>query len=159
MQLIPPNQITGENFTQHFPHRTSPLPRRSLDPPSPPFPPSPRAACPNSTPEQSLPRAALLTFGFEVPVEGAVLGKAAPALVALERLLSGVVADVAHQGALLPEPPAAELAHVGLVLQVGTEMHLLGVLHAQGGKGRAQKGHGKLMDAGFNFQGGTQCLL
>lgn len=71
-----------------------------------------------------------------------MLGEAAPALVALEGLFAGVVADVAHQGALLPEPPAAELAHVGLVLQVGTEMHLLGVLHTQGGKGRAQKGRG-----------------
>lgn len=63
-----------------------------------------------------------------------MLGEAAPALVALEGLFPGVVADVAHQGALLPEPPAAELAHVGLVLQVGTEMHLLGVLHTQEGQ-------------------------
>lgn len=88
-----------------------------------------------------------------------MLGEAAAALVALEGLLAGVVADVAHQGALLPEAPAAELAHIRFILQVGTEMHLLGILHAQGGKASAQRGHGQLTDAGFCCQGATQRLL
>lgn len=96
----------------------------------------------------------MLTFGPEVPVEGAVLGEAAAALVALEGFLAGVVADVAHQGALLPEPPAAELAHVGLVLQVGTEMHLLGVLQHREARQGLRKD-----TADSRTRGATQRLL
>lgn len=58
--------------------------------------------------------------------------KPPPALVALERLLACVVPDVTHQRALLPEAPAAVLAHVGLVLQVRPEVNLLGILQHRG---------------------------
>lgn len=72
-----------------------------------------------------------LTFGFQVPVEGAVLRKPAPTLVTLERLFPGVVADVAHQRALLAKAPAAVLADIRLVLQMRAEMNLLGVLYRE----------------------------
>lgn len=72
-----------------------------------------------------------LTFGFQVPVERAMLCKPSAALVALERLFPGVAADVADQRALLPEAPAAVLADVGLVLQVRAEVNVLGVLQGE----------------------------
>lgn len=79
--------------------------------------------------------AAQLTFGPQMPVEGAMLSKATATLVALERLLARVVADVAHQGALFPEALVAELADVGLLVKMGPEMDLLGVLR-EGGAGQ-----------------------
>ena len=69
-----------------------------------------------------------LTFGAQVAVEGAVLGKASPTLGALVGLLPGVVADVAHQGSLLPEAAQAKMAHEGLVLRMGAQVDLHGVL-------------------------------
>lgn len=61
-----------------------------------------------------------------------MLSKAPPTLVTLEGLLSGVMADVAHQRALLPEAPRAELAHVRLLLGVRPLVHLQGILGQKG---------------------------
>lgn len=60
-----------------------------------------------------------------------MLRKPAPTLVTLERLFPGVVADVAHQRALLAKAPAAVLADIRLVLQMRAEMNLLGVLYRE----------------------------
>lgn len=57
-----------------------------------------------------------------------MLREASPTLVTLERLFPRVMADVADQRALLPKAPAAVLTHVRLVLQMRTEVNLLGVL-------------------------------
>ena len=57
-----------------------------------------------------------------------MLGKASPTLCALVGLLACVVADVAHQGALLPEAPQAELAYEGLVLRMCAQVDLHSVL-------------------------------
>lgn len=102
---------------------------------------------PHSHPSQ--PNSCHLTFGFEVPVEGAVLCKASPTPVALERFLSSVVADVAHQRALLPEAAAAELAHEGLVLEVRAEMDLLGILYQREEQQKGAKGNCELEQALF----------
>jgi len=99
-----------------------------------------------------------LTFGSQVPVERAVLCKPSPALVTLEGLFPRVVADVADQRALFPKAPAAVLADVGLILQVRTEMNLLGILHKGRSKGRAAKGNDKLRQAVFTFWGKNQQL-
>lgn len=69
-----------------------------------------------------------LTFGPQVPVQGAMLCKATAAFVALEWLLTSMVTDMTHQGALFPEALAAELAHIGLLIQMRSEMDLLGIL-------------------------------
>lgn len=63
-----------------------------------------------------------------MPIESPVLGKAAPALWAFERLLSGVMADVSHQRAFLPEASQAELTHIRFIFPVGPLMHLQGIL-------------------------------
>lgn len=57
-----------------------------------------------------------------------MLREASPTFVTLERLFPRVMADVADQRALLPKAPAAVLTHVRLVLQMRTEVNLLGVL-------------------------------
>lgn len=64
-------------------------------------------------------------------VESPVLSEAAVALWALERLFSGVVADVSHQGAFLAEAPHAVLADVRLLVPVGPLMYLQSVLRRQ----------------------------
>lgn len=63
-----------------------------------------------------------------MPVESAMLCETSPTLVTLERLFPCVVADVADQRALLPKAPAAILTHIRFVLQMCTEMNLLGIL-------------------------------
>lgn len=63
-----------------------------------------------------------------MPIESPVLGEAAVALWAFERLLSGVVADVSHQGAFLAEASGAVLTDVRFLVAVGPLMHLQGVL-------------------------------
>lgn len=68
------------------------------------------------------------TFGAQVPVKRAMLSETPAALVAFEGLLAGVVPHMPHQGALLPEASATELAHMWLLLQVCSEVHLLGIL-------------------------------
>lgn len=70
-----------------------------------------------------------------MPIEGPVLGEAPVALGAFEGLLSGVVADVSHQGAFLPEASGAVLADVGFLIAVGPLMHLQGVLMKRGQAG------------------------
>lgn len=57
-----------------------------------------------------------------------MLGKATATLVALEGFLARVVANMPHQGALLPEASAAIWAHVRLLFQVRPEVYLLGIL-------------------------------
>ena len=71
-----------------------------------------------------------------MPVECAVFGKATATLEALERLLPGVVADVARQRALLPEATRTVGAHVGLVLPMSPLVNLQGIL----GWGQRQEG-------------------
>lgn len=86
------------------------------------------ASCPQpSPPHPLLPRVAQ-TFSAQVPVECAVLRETTATLVALEGFLACVVPHMPHQGALLPEASAAELAHVGLFFQMCPEVHLLGIL-------------------------------
>lgn len=63
-----------------------------------------------------------------MPIESPVLGKASPALWALERLLSGVMADVSHQRAFLSEASQAELTHIRFLITVGPLVHLQRVL-------------------------------
>lgn len=73
-----------------------------------------------------------LTFRAHVPIESPVLGEAAVALRAFERLFAGVVADVSHQGAFLAEAPRAVLTDVRLLVAVGPLMHLQGILRKRG---------------------------
>lgn len=80
-------------------------------------------------------RGSTLTFGAHVPIESPVLGKAAVALWAFERLFSGVVADVSHQGAFLAEASGAELTDVRFLVAVGPLMHLQGILSKRGKTG------------------------
>lgn len=63
-----------------------------------------------------------------MPIEGPVLSEASAALWALERLLSGVMADMSHQRTFLPETSQAELAHVRFLITMGPLMHLQGIL-------------------------------
>lgn len=74
------------------------------------------------------PRPTGLAFGAQVPVQCAVLRKAAATFEALEGLLPSVMSYVPHQRAFLPEAPGAELTHVGLLLPVGALVYLEGVL-------------------------------
>lgn len=86
-----------------------------------------------------------------------MLREASPTLVTLERLFPRVMADVADQRALLPKAPAAVLTHVRLVLQMRTEVNLLGVLERE--KYQEQlKGMTKSSKHYFSFQCKSQCL-
>lgn len=69
-----------------------------------------------------------LTFGPQVPIEGAVLCKPTAAFVTFEWLLARVVTDVAHQRTLFPKALVAELADERLFIQVRSEMNLLCIL-------------------------------
>lgn len=63
-----------------------------------------------------------------MPIESPVFSKASSALWALERLLSGVMADMSHQRTFLPEASQAELTHVRFLITVGPLVNLQGVL-------------------------------
>lgn len=61
-------------------------------------------------------------------VECAVLGKSTATSGALERFLSGVVANVTHQSTFLPKGPRAVWTHIWFVLTMCALMHLKCIL-------------------------------
>ena len=77
-----------------------------------------------------------LTFGTQVAIECPMFSKAPSTLVALEGLLSGVMADVTYKRAFLPETPQAELAHIRLFLSMGALVYLQGILGARREEGK-----------------------
>ncbi len=66
-------------------------------------------------------------------IKSPVLSKASLALRALERLLSGVMADVSHQRTFFPEASQAELTHVRFLITMSPLMDLQGILKKTNG--------------------------
>ena len=75
-----------------------------------------------------------LTFRLQVPVERAVLGEAAAAAAAAERLLACVAAYVPLDGALLAERLLADVARVRQAVAVRAYVHLAAVLKRTDGQ-------------------------
>lgn len=70
----------------------------------------------------------ILTFSTHMPIKSPMLSKAPMAPWTLERLLSGVMADVAHQRTFLPEASCAIMAHIRFLVAMSPLMHLQGIL-------------------------------